>query len=417
MRQDRAILQVRAFPKGQKGESLDLSQQVMSFSLTDHSAKADRITLTVKNDDLRNFDNPVWRRGVILEVTWGYPGLMDSRRCIIKKIRGGVKLTVEAHALSSVMNLRKKCRTWENTTLGDLAKKIEFEYASILYYEDSVRKDPNLRTLGDNLQIIHAVQAAETDAQFLARLAKKYGLIFRVNDQGKIYFGEANHKLPPVRTLTWRGGRGDWEDFEVQNDPAGRLGAVTMKAVDPAAKKEVEHRADNASTKRAGLASVVEVIDARTGIGHYEERTASESVESATLGENGKQHLQAKAEGRFKASQRGVVKLWGRCVGDPRLAATRLIVAEGLRKLVSGRYRLVETWHDIDEKGKYTTAWVGKSDGSGGYGDSPNKNVESKASKNSEQAVDSDEGKKVERVEVINKRTGQGHYEFRQRGR
>jgi len=384
----------------------------MAFSLTDHSAKMDTITFTVDNYDLSNFDNPIWRRGTILELTWGYPGNTDSRRCVVKKLKGGVKLVIEAQALSAVMHTVKKCRVWENMTLADIAKKIEFEYASILHYEDLVCKDKNLQTLGDNLQIIHAVQAAETDAQFLARLARKYGLTFRTDKQGRIQFGEANLHLPPVRTLTWRGGTGDWEDFEVQNDPVGQVESVTTKAVDTATKQVVEHKASNQNTKREGLAETVEVISARTGQAHYEERAAS--IENANAHEKGKSELQHVAEGQFKAAQRHVIKLWGRCVGDPRITATRLIVVEKLGKLLSGTYRLVETWHDIDEHGKYTTTWVAKSDGTGGYGD--NKDEPNKATKSEKKAADTG-GPETEQVEMVSARTGQAHYEFRPKGR
>ena len=416
MQQDRAILQVQIFPEGLKGRRIDLSERVMTFALTDHSAKADRLTLTVDNSDLRNFDDPTWRMGGILEVNWGYQGNTDKRRCVIKRVRGGVKLTIEAHALSMVMAQVKKCRVWQNMTLQQIADKIQFEYASILDYEAKVTKDKNLQTLGDNLQIIHAVQAAESDAEFLARLARKYGLTLSTAKDGKIRFGEANLTLPPVRTLTWRGGKGDWEDFEIRNDITGHVGAVTAKAIDTATKQEVEHRADNASTKRAGLAQTVLMIDKPTGNAHYGQLVGSESVESVNASEAGKDHVQPQAEGKFKASQRDTVKLWGVCVGDPKIGATRLVMVEGLGKRCSGCYRLVETWHDISESGKYKTTFVAKSDGHGGYGSgAAGQNVASDATKNTEKAVDAG-GPTTEQRLYVNKPTGQSHYEFHRRG-
>jgi hypothetical protein len=220
-----------------------------------------------------------------------------------------------------------------------------------------------------------------------------------------------------VRTLTWRGGKGDWEDFEIRNDITGHVGAVTARAIDTATKQEVEHRSDNSNTKRAGLAEVVEVVDGRTGEAHYARRALGEGVESVNASEAGKDHVQAQAEGRFKASQRDTVKLWGVCVGDPKIGATRLAMVEGLGKRVSGRYRFVETWHDISEAGKYKTTFVAKSDGDGGYGSgAAGQNVASDASKNTEKALDSSGAASIEQREVVNGRTGESHYEFHPRG-
>jgi phage protein D len=416
MRSDHAILQVRVQLEGKKAAPVDLSERVMTFALTDHSAKADRMTLTVDNSDLRNFDDPIWRKGNIIEVMWGYLGNTDSRRCVIKHIHGGTKLTIEAVALSMVMNQVKKCRVWENMTLKQIADKISFEYASILDYEAKVSKDKNLQTLGDNIQIIHATQAALTDMEFLARLAKKYGLAISNDRSGKIRFSEPNLKGPPVRTLTWRGGAGDWEDFEIRNDIINHVGAVTAKGIDTATKQEVAHRADNASTNREGLAQTIEVVDARTGETHYAQRASGESVESVNTHEAGKEHVQAQAEGKFKASQRSVVKLWGTCVGDPRIGATRLLMVEGLGKRLSGRYKLVETWHDVSEAGKYKTTFRANSDGDGGYGSGAvGQNVASDATKNNEKALDAD-AQTMETREVVDYKTGQQHYEFHSRG-
>jgi uncharacterized protein len=419
MRRDRPIYSVKAYPEGKKGRVLDLTEHVISFMYLDRSTKADRLELRVNNSDLRYFDDPVWRKGVILEVSWGYPGNMsDPALCVIKKVTGGVELKVEALGQGILLHQIKKCRTFKNTTLQKLADQLQFEYQDILMYEAAVQKDPKLQTTAHSLQIIHASQAAQTDAEFLQRQARKFGLVFSVNKKGKIeFFDPGEHmKKAPTRTITWRGGTGDWESFQIDNDLTALFGAVTSKAIDTKTKQSVEHRADNKSTSRQGLMVDVEVIDKVTGQTRHEKRLASESVENTTAGEAGKEHVQVKADGKFKASQRATIKLEGSLIGDPYLAAKQNIVINGLGKRLTGVYHLIQVRHEIAHHGKYVTHFVAKGDGHGGYQDG--KNVPSEATPNTQKANDDPAVSGViERHEVIDEKTGQVHYEFKARGK
>jgi phage protein D len=437
MRRDRPIYFVKVYPDGKakKGRVLDLSKKVLSYMYLDRSTKADRLELKVNNSDLRFFDDPVLRKGAILEVCCGYPGNLTERSwCVIKGVKGGVELTVEALSQGILLHQVRKCRVWKNTTLQQMADKVQFEYQSILMYEDAVNKDPNLRTLGDNLQIIHASQAAMTDAEFLAKQAKKFGLIFRVRKNGLVSFEDPNMKKPPVRTITWRGGTGDWETFSIHNDITALVGSVTSKGINTKTKGATEHKAGDENTTRDGLMPVKEVVDPETLQTRYEVDDtefnqaqalvvaaqaivahAASSVETTTTAEAGKAHVQAKAEGKFKASQRGTIKLEGTLVGDPRLAAGQLVMVAGLGKRLSGRYRLIQVRHEIAHRGAYRTHFVAKTDGHGGYqggsGNAPNQ-----ASLNTEKPKDTPDATKIERHEVVDQQTLQTHYEFHRSG-
>jgi phage protein D len=450
MRRDRPIYTVKVYPEGKDGRVLDLTNRVLSFMYLDRSTKADRLELKVNNSDLRYFDDPVWRKDAVLEVSWGYPGNMsESAFCVIKKVTGGVELTVEALGQGILLHQVKKCRVWKNTTLSKIAEKVQFEYQSILMYESAVEKDKNLQTLGDNLQIIHATQAAMTDAEFLQRQARKFGLVFSVDKKGKIAFYETGEhmKKPPMRTITWRGGTGDWESFQIDNGSTGLFGAVTTKGIDTKTKQSVGHRADNTSTKRTGLMPTVEVaaaaIEAATylaadvvaaaqahpgatntvevpneiGQWEYQKRGMAESVETTTVAEAGKAQLQVKAEGKFKASQRSSIKIEGSLIGDPKLAAKQNITIQGLGKRCSGVYHLIQVRHEIAHHGKYYTHFVAKGDGHGGYQEGGN--VPSKAEQNTQKPNDDPAiSNAVERREYFGKDTGTAyHQEFHIRGK
>ncbi len=90
MSRDRPIFRVIAFPEGKDAIPLNLTDRILSFSFEDHETKADKLSLTVNNWDLSQFDDPTWRKGTILEATWGYVGDMTpARRCVVQKISGG----------------------------------------------------------------------------------------------------------------------------------------------------------------------------------------------------------------------------------------------------------------------------------------------------------------------------------------
>ena len=99
------VFYVKVAPEGGGTERVDLSEKVLSFQFDDSDKKADKLVLTVDNWDLSNFDDPVWRKGNILEVAWGYPGEMaPAREVVIQKVTGFQTLSIEGHAKSVLMN-------------------------------------------------------------------------------------------------------------------------------------------------------------------------------------------------------------------------------------------------------------------------------------------------------------------------
>jgi hypothetical protein len=84
--------------------------QVLSFVYENSEQKADKLVLSVDNWDLKNFDDPVWKKGNLLEVSWGYPGDMaPTRQVVIQKVTGFQVLSIEGHATSVLMNKVARC--------------------------------------------------------------------------------------------------------------------------------------------------------------------------------------------------------------------------------------------------------------------------------------------------------------------
>jgi len=279
---DRPFFTVKVIPEGKGAVSVDLSDSIVSFEFTDAEKKADLLKLKINNFDLAFFDDPILRKGNIIEFTFGYPGrTAPPRQCVIQSVKGGRTLAVQAHALSMLMHKVKRTRTWENYTLAEIAAKIAGEYGEQLGVPGGYDKDNIAIEAELDRKVPHRHQASQTDAEFLSRLAKRYGLEFYVDSRG-LHFKRRNMKQRPVREITWYNGEGDFLDFDIENDITRKPGAVTLKGIDPLTKKTISHRADNDSTKRSGLAPVVEIIDPRTGLASLQARHAEEDTNHST---------------------------------------------------------------------------------------------------------------------------------------
>ncbi len=108
--------------------------------------KTDKVSLQLDNDDLTLFDNEALFGGVMLEVSWGYPGNMaPPRRVVLKKIKGFNTLTVEGHAESVLLNRRTRTRVWEQKRRSNVVKEIgaenDFEGAFLIVEETEEIQD------------------------------------------------------------------------------------------------------------------------------------------------------------------------------------------------------------------------------------------------------------------------------------
>lgn len=395
---DRPFYSIKLIPAGGASESLDLSEKVIAFEFEDAEKKADKLTLKIDNWDLTEFDSPTWRKGGIIEFVYGYPGKVSPpRRCVIQKVKGNQILTVEAHALSMLMHKIKKSRVWANSTLGEIARKIAGEYGSDLGVPNG--------TIGDNIKIDaeldkkvpHRVQAAQSDAEFLAKLARRYGLEFYVDASG-MHFKRRNMHQTPIKTLTWYiDGNGEIQAFDIENDLTRKAGSHTLKSLDPLTKKQLKHTADN-ETKREGLAPVAEIaeVDERTGTIN---RHPISDISVGHTSETAIHGVKHKAIGDYLQTQHTTVHLTADLIGDPDISGKRVVEIRGLGKRVSGKYYIQTATHEITSAG-YKTKIKAKTDGHGGYG---NNNVKSKSSQN-KQAPSEDV------ILKIDKRTGNQRY-------
>jgi hypothetical protein len=387
---------VKVIPEGKSAERLDLSERVLSFIYEDAEKKADKLTLTVDNWDLKNFDDPVWKKGNILEVSWGYPGDMaPTRQCVIQSVKGFQALSIEAHAKSVLMNKVAKTRVFENMTRAEVARKIADENgygSSVQDVEDTEASLP------------HVTQARLTDAQFLKKLATREGFEFYIDASG-FHFHKRRTGQKPIRILRWYTDpeQGDFLNITIDNDVTGKPGAVRLKGRDPLRKKDFEGNGTNDTTDRESLAPVIEIVDPKTGESHLEKRASSEETRHTT---GNATTAKREAEGRFRNVQHLTVELSASIAGDPRVLAKTVIEIQGIGKRLSGKYYIKEAKHKIDGSG-YQVDFKSLRDGHGGY---DRQGAKSKGNLNTKRPGDPRE---LRRVEVVDSRTGATHVEWR----
>ena len=391
------ILFVSVLPEGAAARRVDLSDQVLSLVYEDSEAKADKLMLSVDNWNLSSFDDPTWKKGNLLEVSWGYPGDMaPTRTVVIQKVTGFQTLAVEAHGTAMLMNKVARCRTFENLSRADVVRKIAAENGYGPGHQD-------VEDTGHVLSVI--TQARVTDAQFLRQLAGREGFAFFVDVDG-LHFHKRRLGQRPSRVLRWYTPPevGEILSVHVENDVTGRPGAIDVRGRDPLSKQDIHARGSNQATQRDSLAPVIEIVDPETGATHLERRNISEAIH--TTSESTAAVAKRQADARYRDAQHLTVKLTATVIGDPSLVAKSVVELQGISQRLSGKYYVHEAKHKLDGSG-YTVELSCRRDGHSQIGGPP-----SKGKLNRGNAADNDPDE-LRPVEIVDPETGQTHIEYR----
>lgn len=352
------VFYVRASQDGAGGSSTRIDpfdMRVLSFKYEDEESKADRVTFTLDNFDLSFFDDPAFKHGMLLDVSWGYPGRMSpTRQCVVQSIKGGKTLTVTALAKSILMAKKVRARTFTNVRYSDIARTLATENGygpeSIVIEDTSIVYDT-------------VAQARLSDAQFLRRLADKIGFEFFVDHEG-LHFHPRRVEQAPLKTLIYyidQAG-GDIVDFSIDNDLTKPRGRHRRQGRDALNRTEIDEEASNETdTNRPTLAPVNAVPaprqTARRGaavtfdrdtsaptMSSVDDRAASEDVSCTSAQDAGTAAQEAR--GRNRKARQSAVQMKVTIVGDPYIVAKRVLLIEGMGVRLSGRYyikRIVNT--------------------------------------------------------------------------
>jgi phage protein D len=357
------VMSVQVTTQGGLGQREDVTLRCLSLTFDDEEKGASKLELELDNYDLAIFDDPVWKKGNLVEFAWGYAGRMAlARQAVIQKISGFTTIKVEALAQSILMNKIQKSRLFENMTIGQvvaqIAKENGYDATRQIFDSDT---GPTLPSL---------TQARLTDAQFIRSLANKLGFEFFVDTDG-FHFHRRKFGAKPVRTFVYfiDPSQGDIISITVENDVTAKPGAVTAKGRDPLLKTDISETANNASTSRDAVAPVLEVVDKQTGDTSLQSNVASE----ATTLTNAPNAALAKkeADGRYIQSTQTTVMLAMTAIGDPTVGAKQVIEIQNISRRLSGRYYVKGAKHKVSGT-EYTMELKCRSDGSSGLGGQTN---------------------------------------------
>lgn len=355
------IVLVTVIPAGGKEVRLDLSDQILSFEYEDCEDKADQLKLTVDNHDLRNFDDPIWAQGNIIEASWGYPeALAPTRRCRIEKVTGFQELSIEALGEELAMNQVVRNRIFENMSRSDVIKQIAREHG---YNSPEVLHIENTKTVRGQI-----TQARLTDMQFISRLAHQEGMEWYVDFDG-FHFHKRNLAQRPLRVIEYtdsdHGVPKEVLSISIENDVVSKPGTVHVKSRDPQERRTIDTVASHETEqKRTALASVQALpgTDSNFLPPAFLKMAQSFIMPSSERTEDGAQRT---AAAEFRRSQHTAVKMTIEMLGDPNLLAKSVVEVRGVGKRLSQRYYVTEVKHTIDSGYKCSVKLV--SDGTGGH--------------------------------------------------
>lgn len=395
-------------------DRVDIDGRVTGMTYIDSEKKADQFKLEIDNNDLSFFDDPVFRKGNALEVTWGYPGDMSPPRvAIIQKTTGARKLMVEARDCGVLLNRLTRCETYKS--------KSRSQIAAIVAERNGFGPDDQF--IEDTKEVEETtLQARLTDAQFLKRLAYKEGYEWFIDYDG-FHFHRRQVTLNAFRTFVWLGAAGNENgiiSFNVENDISAKPAAVCKKGRCPSKKCDISEDGSDGDS----IAEVYELIDPDTQQSHAKVRggivtarmrqraqevddlsttlavpagttSANELRQRAQFIDNSArtriraqalepvpdgqvssectptpddtaEKAKRRADGRYRKIQQTAVKMTLTVLGSPSLLAKQMITIEGMGKRLSGNYYITEATHRIQGQA-YVTQLKCISDGHGGH--------------------------------------------------
>jgi hypothetical protein len=320
------------------GTPIDLAGRVLRFVFDDDSAKADKATLTLDNHDLALLDRPELVGGALWEVSWGVAHAMaPPRRVVVRKLTGFEVLTLEAHSLGVLLDTVAKTRAFRDRTPAQVIRQIATEHG---FDETATDVDEDLGPAADAI-----VQAAETDAHLVRRLAARAGRRFVVDDAG-FHVRRPRPARRVSHTYTWRADD-RLLNVNVESNLAARVGRVEVRAHDPRTKRTVTGVATGATVARPTLADVVEVVDPETGKTALTRRIATVAVRSGSS----PSRVASDAESHFLAAESEAITLTAQVTGDASLVSGALFVLRGISARLSGLYHARAVRHAISSEG------------------------------------------------------------------
>lgn len=317
-----------------KNITSDITPFLVSVRYTDKTEKeSDDIEIIMEDSDGRWRNEWYPTKGDKIKLSIGYDDhLVSCGTFEVDELNlsgsagGGDEISIRGIAAGIKGSLRtKKSTAHEKKTLKQIA--------------DTIAKNNGLTVEGSILDITfeRITQNQETDLDFLRRISYEYGHIFAVRDK-KIIFTVIYEieKGKPVLAID----RSELKSYNIKDTSVKSYKDAEVKYHNPKTRKVVKQTYNTVDRTNADGVS-------------YKEITKGDTLVINTKAENNQQ-AQAKAKAALYRNntkqQEGDIVI----VGSPLVLAGNNIELTGLG-MVSGRYQVEESSHEISKRGGYST--------------------------------------------------------------
>lgn len=301
-----------------------IADRLVELSVTDEAGiKSDKLRIELDDRD-QLFQLP--SKGAVLRVSLGWVGqplvAMGVYTVDEIEVTGGPRsLSISASATdfnSSISSQQE--RSWHDTTLGEIARKIAAEHDL----------EPVVSAKMAKVKIAH-VDQTESSLQLLTRLAAQYGGVVKTPD-GKLVLAERG------RTKSVSG-----QKLEAITITPGEFSSWSMTATGRGTYQAVKaYWQDKGKAKRTGEVA---------GSTDKKARTMSLPHTYAS-----KEEAQEAANSKLEAMEKGEAKLSIKDMpGNTNIFAEQRVIASGFRQGVDGEWVATKVEHKISGSGGFTT--------------------------------------------------------------
>ncbi len=297
------------------------ADQLVGFEFEDRDTGTDIAKLTLRNDDMRWYDEASFRAGQKLDLAWGWaddPG--EPRRMVVKKpSQGSNPIVVTLHDEGALLDLEPHSRLWSGRTDAQIARAIlgEHGYTGLLV------------DVADTVAVREGVTQLGTDAAFLTTLARRNGFRWWIDAAGA-HWGPRPLAAQPSAFFNYRADFGVriLAQPEIVANIAKDVARVKVAAIDPWTRKEVTATAGAGDGDDAFVAPLV-------SLGNDEEVSNPETAEGARaprvsrtrslyIGAATQDEVRAEADRVYRETALARYTMTVPVLGDRRLGAKQL---------------------------------------------------------------------------------------------
>lgn len=355
------IINVILEPLGMPGVEIDVSSLVLGLKYEDCDHKSDKLTLTIDNEDLSNFDEPIWRFGNKLRVSWGYPEDMTIERKVeIKRVVGFRELRIECEGGELSLDKVTRTRTFSNKRRSEIARQIATEWGYT---------DPRVVFIQDTEPVFGTVtQGQMTDAQLLRELANKEGFKWFISHDG-FHFHKEDLIQRTEKRFRYGGDPAVTEiiDINIDMDVTRLAASVQGAGYDPVKRMPLKiYEANYTDENKVILARHIEVAGiAREDVIVPRGKNPGGSHKIMLVKETNLASVEAAAKALLEKMLKASVEMTLIVVGDPNIYANTIVFVDGIGKRLSQKYYVRKVSHDLGSGG-YTCRVECITDGSDG---------------------------------------------------